>query len=122
MRGRLAPRPKSTFFRGSYGFRAGVLAILTMRASDRNPLSQPSRRPRLTSGAALEGWRHRDDRAQRPRTGAPPYSAASARFFNGRPSCSHTSTSAAASASINASVWNGDGVMRSRSVPFGTVG
>ena len=50
------------------------------------------------------------------------YSAASARSLNGRPSFCQTSTSASASVSISASSWYGLGVMRSRSVPRGTVG
>jgi hypothetical protein len=50
------------------------------------------------------------------------HSAATAGFLSGRPRRSHTSTSAAARPSISASVCQGDGVMRSRSVPLGTVG
>ena len=38
------------------------------------------------------------------------------------PSVSHTSLRAFAKSSINWSLWNGVGVMRSRSVPRGTVG
>ena len=40
----------------------------------------------------------------------------------GSPSRSQTSRSAFASPSISRSLWNGVGVIRSRSVPFGTVG
>src|SRR6266536_5617203 len=54
--------------------------------------------------------------------GQSPHSAASALPPRGRASRRHTPTSASASASINASSWQGVGVMRSRSVPRGTVG
>jgi hypothetical protein len=40
----------------------------------------------------------------------------------GRPNLSQTWRKASASPSISSSLWNGVGVMRSRSVPFGTVG
>jgi CoA-transferase family III len=51
-----------------------------------------------------------------------PESASSTNPPNGRSSAFHVSTSACTRASIWASVWRGPGVMRSRSVPRGTVG
>ena len=96
-RGRHLGRPRPS--------RRTLRALLRMRADDGR--SQIAR-------ATASWWRRKSAPAR--------YSAAMACWPSGRPRLSHTSTRATASASISASSWNGFGVMRSRSVPFGTVG
>lgn len=51
-----------------------------------------------------------------------PVRAQAATHVRARAHCDHSSDSACTRWSMSASVWTGDGVMRSRSVPLGTVG
>jgi hypothetical protein len=103
-------RPSSRVLRGS---RQASLPTLNMSAIDRNPplrqlhvhaMMQPGRSEKqspASSTGAMSGDPTSDLRWRQN----PPYSAASACFFSGRPSRPHTSTSASARPSINSSVW-----------------
>jgi hypothetical protein len=77
----------------------------------------------LEETGAIEGRGHAASVAV-PRPRRKGYSAAAANTVpaRGRSSVSQVSTSAAVSAPMRSSSWKGEGVMRSRSVPRGTVG
>jgi hypothetical protein len=112
-RGRLGLRPKPTLFKDVERLRQTSLPTLNMSAIDRNPplrqlhvhaMMQPGRSEKqspASSTGAMSGDPTSDLRWRQN----PPYSAASACFFSGRPSRPHTSTSASARPSINSSVW-----------------
>ncbi len=102
------------------GATSGNVALPLFRlASARHPP------PQRGGGLAAEPFLSPDSPAhKREESGLPRYSAASTNTVpaRGRFSASHTSTRASVSAAICASPWNGEGVMRRRSVPRGTVG